>query len=97
MYNRAKYHPNKTKDMDEAMKIFFIWLKDYKKKKDKENIKYPWIKLEIIKKFENLANEYNIGLVSRGINPSSKTDNGFLWMFNSVKGKSYKLQYIANK
>lgn len=97
MYNRAKYHPNKTKDMDKAMKIFSIWLKDYKKKKDKENTKYPWIKLEIIKKFENLANEYNIGLVNRGINQSSKTDNGFLWMFKSVEGKSYKLQYIPIK
>ena len=53
MYNRAKYHPNRTKDMEEAMKIFFTWLKDYKKKKNKEDKKYPWIKLEVIKKFEN--------------------------------------------
>ena len=27
MYNRAKYHPNRTKDMEEAMKIFKKWLK----------------------------------------------------------------------
>ena len=26
MYNRAKYHPNRTKDMEDAMKIFKIWL-----------------------------------------------------------------------
>lgn len=26
MYNRAKYHPNRTKDMEEAMKIFKRWL-----------------------------------------------------------------------
>ena len=97
MYNRAKYHPNRTKDMEEAMKIFIIWLKDYNKKKEKEDKKYPWIKLDVIKKFQKLANEYNIGLVSRGIKKSSKTDNGFLQMFNNVKGKSYKLQYIPIK
>lgn len=97
MYNRAKYHPNRTKDMEEAMKIFYTWLKDYKKKKEKENTKYPWIKLEIIRKFENLANEYNIGLVARGIKKSSKTDNGFLWMLKNVKDKAYKLQYIPVK
>lgn len=97
MYNRAKYHLNRTKDMDDAMKIFFTWLKDYKKKKDKEDKKYPWIKLEIIKKFEKLANEYNVGLVSRGIKKSSKTDNGFFQMLKKVKGKSHKLQYIPVK
>ncbi len=30
MYNRAKYHPNQTDDMKEAMKIFSIWLKKNK-------------------------------------------------------------------
>lgn len=29
MYNRAKYHPNRTKDMEDAMKIFKVWLKKY--------------------------------------------------------------------
>ena len=97
MYNRAKYHPNRTNDMEDAMKIFFTWLKDYKKKKENEDKKYPWINLDVIKKFENLANEYNIGLVCRGIKKSSKTDNGFLQMFKKVNGKSYKLQYIPVK
>jgi hypothetical protein len=27
MYNRAKYHPNQTKSMRDAMKIFKEWLK----------------------------------------------------------------------
>ncbi len=26
MYNRAKYHPNQTHDMKEAMKVFKDWL-----------------------------------------------------------------------
>jgi hypothetical protein len=34
MYNRAKYHPNQTKEMKEAMNIFKKWLNDYKKIND---------------------------------------------------------------
>jgi hypothetical protein len=29
MYYRAEYHPNKTKDMSEAQKIFKKWLKKH--------------------------------------------------------------------
>jgi len=29
MYNRAKYHPHRTKDMLEAMKVFKVWLNKY--------------------------------------------------------------------
>jgi hypothetical protein len=32
MYNRAKYHSNQTVNMRKAMKIFKIWLKEYKKR-----------------------------------------------------------------
>jgi hypothetical protein len=31
MYNRAKYHPHRSNDMLKAMKIFKIWLNNYKK------------------------------------------------------------------
>lgn len=97
MKARARFHPYRNKNMDAAIKIFSIWLKDYKMKKNKEDKKYPWIKLEIIKKFESLANKYNVGLVIRGIKKSSKTDNGFLQMYKFIKGKGYKLQYIPVK
>jgi len=30
MYNRAKYHPHRTKDMEDAMKIFKLWIKSNK-------------------------------------------------------------------
>ena len=33
MLGRAKNHPNKTKGMDDAIKIFNSWMKDYKKNK----------------------------------------------------------------
>lgn len=31
MYNRAKYHPHQTKEMRNAMKVYFDWLKKYRK------------------------------------------------------------------
>ena len=33
MIGRAKNHPNKTKDMEEALKIFEKWLDTYKNNK----------------------------------------------------------------
>jgi len=47
MYNRAKYHPHQTEEMREAMEIFHKWLKNYKK----EKIKYPYLQIEKIKKY----------------------------------------------
>ena len=32
MLGRAKKHPNRTKDMDKAIKILTLWMKDYKRK-----------------------------------------------------------------
>lgn len=97
MYNRAKFHPNKTESMEQAMKIFEKWLKTYNKFKKKEDKLYPWLSLEIIKQYEKLANIYKVCEVSRGIKKSSKTDKGFYQMYKFVNGKSYKLQYIPIK
>ena len=33
MMGRAKKHPHKTKEMDEAVKVFNSWMKNYKKNK----------------------------------------------------------------
>ncbi len=33
MLGRAKNHPNKTRDMNDAIKLFSEWMKQYKKKK----------------------------------------------------------------
>lgn len=97
MCNRAKYHPNKTKDMDEAIKIFTKWLKKYKKIKKEEEKLYPWLSLKKINQFVELASEYKVGEVSRGIKPSTKTDKGFYQMYKEVEGKSHKLQYLPVK
>ncbi len=81
MYNRAKYHPNKTKDMIDAMKIFKSWLKSYKKLKEKE-LDYSFLSLSIIKKYEKLIDEY-------GIN----NKYNFLKIYKKIKSP-YKLQYV---
>jgi hypothetical protein len=97
MYNRAKHHPYKNKDMENAMKIFNKWLKNYNKLKKIEEKKYPWISLDKINKYEKIAEIYNVSKVARGIIKGTKTDEGFLKMYKNVNGKSYKLQYIPVK
>ena len=97
MYNRAKYHPYKTNAMNDAMKIFYKWLKKYPKLKGIEDKKYPWLSLDIIKKYEKIAELYGVSEVARGIKKGTKTDKGFLEMYKEVKGKANKLQYIPVK
>lgn len=58
MYNRAKYHPNKTNDMSEAMKIFKLWLDKYELKKQKIDKKYKWLTDEQIIKYDKIISKY---------------------------------------
>jgi hypothetical protein len=97
MYNRAKYIPHKTKDIEEAMKIFHKWLKIYPNLKKKEDSKYPWLPLKTIEKYESIANTYEVSQVARGIKKGTRTDKGFLEMYKDVLGKKNKLQYIPVK
>ena len=97
MYNRAKYHPHKSKDMEDAMKISHKWLKDYPKLRKKEDSKYQWLQLETIEKYESIANIYKVSQVARGIKKGTRTDKGFLEMYKEVLGKKNKLQYIPVK
>jgi len=97
MYNRAKYHQYKTKTMEDAMKIFHKWLKEYPKLRKNEDSKYKWLSLETIKKYENIANIYKVSEVARGIKKGTKTDKGFLEIYKEVSGKKNKLQYIPVK
>jgi hypothetical protein len=97
MYNRAKYHPHKTKEMEEAMIIFEKWLGEYKKLKKEEDKNYKFLTLEQIKKYEKIADIYKVSEVARGLKKGTKTDKGFLEMYKEVGGKEYKLQYIPVK
>jgi hypothetical protein len=97
MYNRAKYHPNKTKHMEEAMKIFKKWLNKYPKLKNKEDKNYKFLSLQQIKKYEEIAKIYGVCKIARGLEKSKKTDNGFLQIYKEVNGKMNNLQYIPVK
>lgn len=96
LYNRARYHPNITKDMHEAMKVFMSFLSNYKKEKSQENKLYPFLSIDIIKSYEKLAQKYRVSEVARGIKKGSKTDQGFLKMLKHVTHPN-KLQYIPIK
>jgi hypothetical protein len=92
MYNRAKYHPNKTEDMETAMLVFKSWLTKNKAK----NRKYEYLPLTTIKKYEKLADDLDVSRVSRGKEPSTKSDYGFLVMYKKVKAPN-KLSFIPVK
>lgn len=96
MYNRARYHPNVTKDMHEAMKVFMNFLYKYKKVKREQDKLYEFIPLDIIKSYEKLAQKYRVSEVARGVKPSIKTDIGFLKMLKHVSHPN-KLQFIPIK
>jgi hypothetical protein len=97
MYNRAKYHPHRTPEMEDAMNIFSKWLKQYPKLRKYEDKKYEFLTLQQIKKYEKIANMYNVSKVARGLEKGTKTDKGFLEMYKEVGGKPQKLQYIPVK
>ena len=83
MYNRAKHHKNTTKDMKEAMKVFEGWLNEYK---------YPFLPLKTIRKYEKLADYYNVSLKARGKEKPSTSDEGFLVVYKKVHGNVDKLK-----
>lgn len=89
MYNRAKYHPNQTQQMKNAMEIFSHWLSQYKGKNLREKKKYPWLSVQTVVYYKKFLHLYNNG--SHGIN---KDVIDFSNMYQITKGKSYKLQYI---
>ncbi len=96
MYYRAKYHPNQTKDMREAMKIFKQWL-DAKKKIKKGGEKLSYLPLSLIQPYEKLADYYGISKKARGLEKPTTTDEGFLVVYKKVKGDSKKLADIPCK
>jgi hypothetical protein len=97
MYNRAKYHPHKTKQMGEAMKVFKKWLNKMPSLRKYEDKNYKFLTLKQIKKYEKIAKIYKVSEVARGIKKGTKTDKGFLEMYKKVNGRANKLQYIPIK
>jgi hypothetical protein len=96
MYQRAKYHPNLTHEMKQAMKIFKKWIGEYKEDKAKEDKLYPFLPIDIIKSYEKLADIYKVSEVARGLKKGTRTDQGFLKILKGVSHPN-KLQYIPIK
>jgi len=67
------------------------------KKNKSKKPKYPYLPLSKIKKYEKLAEERNLSLVSRGKKKSTKSDKGFLEVYKVAKGSSRKLAFIPAK
>lgn len=86
MYNRAKYHKYKTDEMKEAMILLKEWLDNYKKEEN-----YEYLPLDLVNKYEKLAEEYNISRVARGLDKSTKSDEGFLVVYRKANGNGNKL------
>ena len=82
MLGRAKNHPNQTKGMRDAIKIFEKWLKDYHKSKEKNGgAEFKFIDYKLIKYFDKLAEYYGISEVARGLKRAKTTDKGFLELY----------------
>lgn len=90
MYNRAKFHKNITPEMRDAMKIFKNWLSDNKNTK----VKYEYLPIDLINKYEKIADIYDISRVSRGLDKPIKSEYGFLAIYRKVKGDYRKLPFI---
>ena len=63
MLGRAKNHPNKTPDMDDAILVFEKWMLDYKKSKHIANWLYFMIKNLINKNLNILKLKINLNLM----------------------------------
>ena len=58
---------------------------------------YPYLPLKIIKKYEKIADLYNVARVCRGIDKSYKTDFGFLEIYKRYKSHNKLLNIMATK
>lgn len=57
-------------------------------------ISFPYLSLNIINKFEKLAEYYNISRKARGLEKPTTSDEGFLVVFRRVNGNGNKLKNI---
>lgn len=94
MYYRAMNHPNKTKQMEEAMKIFKEWIDKYpiKKEKDENN----QITIDKIKLIEKQLDKNTINLIKK--NKKSLWKLKFIVYPKNIKYDYYSyIQYILKK
>jgi hypothetical protein len=112
LYQRAKYHKNQTKTMIDAMNIFENWLNNYHKipeeliKIRKANgpkimkggeKKLDYLPLDLVNKYEVLADYYNVSLKARGLEKPTTSDEGFLLVYRKIKGDGSLMKNIPCK
>lgn len=56
--------------------------------------KFPYLSLELVNKFEKLADYYNISRKARGLEKPTTSDEGFLVVYRRVKGDAKKMELI---
>jgi hypothetical protein len=93
LYQRAKYHKNKTKNMIDAMNIFEEWLNNYKSMKGGVK-KLPYLPLSLVNSYEELAEYYNISRKARGLEKPTTSDQGFLVIYREVNGNEKMIKNI---
>lgn len=103
MYNRCKQVIKKTKDtsrikiLKQSLAIYNKWIKNYKSKQRNTKESYPYLSPQNIRKLEFLAEYYNISRKARGLEKPTKSDKGFLPIWESVKGDKKQLRNLPIK
>ncbi|VBB18148.1 hypothetical protein YASMINEVIRUS_611 [Yasminevirus sp. GU-2018] len=64
------------------------------KSKSKTQKNYPYLDLGLINSYEKLAEIYDVSRVSRGLDKSTKSDHGILYVYRKVKGDSSKMRRV---
>lgn len=99
MYFRAKYHPYRNKEMEEAMIIFKLWLNKYSKLKLYEDKTYPFLS-DIYTKFLKIYKKVN-GKPHKLQYITIKSTNYDYWSYriyfiNKILKKKFKLYTKQN-
>ena len=86
----------KKRDITEGLTLYKKWLSDYKSKNRKEEMN-SYLSLDVVNELEVLAEYYDISRKARGLDTSTKSDNGFLQVYREVKGNEKMLRTIPIK
>jgi hypothetical protein len=103
MYYRAKHHKNQTEGMRKAMRIFERWLNKFRREEGKVKrggegkSEFSFLNLNLIDKYEKMAEYYNISRKARGLEKPTTSDKGFLVVYRDVKGNQNALKTIPVK
>ena len=79
------------------MNIFKNWLVNYKSIKGGSKKNLPYLPLELVNKYEKLADYYNVSRKARGLEKPTTSNEGFLVVYRKVKGNKNLIKNIPCK